>query len=40
MIAVLSLVLGFQMILAAIQYDISAESPFIVDNKDFEAELN
>jgi len=28
MIAVLSLVLGFQMILAAIQYDITAENPF------------
>jgi len=28
MIAVISLVLGFQMILAAIQYDINAENPF------------
>jgi glycosyltransferase involved in cell wall biosynthesis len=34
MIAVLSLVLGFQMILAAIQYDITAKNPFTVDNMD------
>jgi glycosyltransferase involved in cell wall biosynthesis len=34
MIAVLSLVLGFQMILAAIQYDITAHNPFTVDKSD------
>ena len=34
MIAVLSLVLGFQMILAAIQYDITAKNPFTIDNND------
>jgi glycosyltransferase involved in cell wall biosynthesis len=34
MIAILSLVLGFQMILAAIQYDITADSPFTVENTD------
>jgi len=38
MLAVISLVLGFQMILAAIQYDIGAENPFVVDNKDFTKE--
>jgi glycosyltransferase involved in cell wall biosynthesis len=32
MISVLSLVLGFQMLLSAIQYDISAENPFQADN--------
>jgi len=31
MIAVLSLVLGFQMILAAIQYDITANNPFTIE---------
>jgi glycosyltransferase involved in cell wall biosynthesis len=31
MVAVLSLVLGFQMILSAIQYDISADNPFRVE---------
>ena len=34
MIAVISLVLGFQMILAAIQYDITAENPFSIENED------
>jgi glycosyltransferase involved in cell wall biosynthesis len=34
MISVLSLVLGFQMLLSAIQYDISAGSPFTVDNNE------
>jgi hypothetical protein len=33
MIAVISVVLGFQMILAAIQYDISADNPFAFDNE-------
>jgi glycosyltransferase involved in cell wall biosynthesis len=33
MIAVISLVLGFQMILAAIQYDISADNPFTFENE-------
>jgi glycosyltransferase involved in cell wall biosynthesis len=32
MIAVISLVLGFQMILAAVQYDITADNPFVVGN--------
>ena len=32
MIAVISLVLGFQMLLAAVQYDISAENPFEMEN--------
>jgi len=36
MISVISLVLGFQMLLAAIQYDISAENPFSVKKEDFE----
>jgi len=37
MIAVLSLVLGFQMVLAAIQYDITADNPFTIEkkNKDY-----
>jgi hypothetical protein len=34
MISVLSLVLGFQMILAAIQYDITAKNPFTIDKSD------
>jgi len=33
MIAVLSLVLGFQMILAAVQYDITAKNPFSIEKK-------
>lgn len=33
MIAVISLVLGFQMILAAVQYDISANNPFVAENE-------
>ena len=37
MIAVLSLVLGFQMLLAAIQYDITSENPFANKNTDFES---
>jgi len=40
MIAVISLVLGFQMILAAIQYDISAVNPFVSKNEDFENNEN
>ena len=36
MVAVISLVLGFQMILAATQYDISAENPFSSKSNDFE----
>jgi glycosyltransferase involved in cell wall biosynthesis len=36
MIAVISLVLGFQMILTAIQYDINAENPFVIENENFE----
>lgn len=35
MIAVISVVLGFQMILAAIQYDISADNPFSSDNEPY-----
>ena len=31
MIAVISLVLGFQMVLSAIQYDITAENPFVAE---------
>ncbi len=38
MVAVISLVLGFQMILAAIQYDISADNPFSIENENFEEE--
>ena len=34
MISVLSLVLGFQMILAAIQYDITASNPFTIEKDD------
>jgi len=34
MISVISLVLGFQMLLSAIQYDINAENPFKIDNGD------
>lgn len=33
MIAVISLVLGFQMILSAIQYDISTDNPFGIENE-------
>jgi len=40
MIAVISLVLGFQMLLAAIQYDITADNPFVVENKNFEEKEN
>jgi len=36
MVAVISLVLGFQMLLAAIQYDITAENPFAAENENFE----
>jgi glycosyltransferase involved in cell wall biosynthesis len=34
MITVISLVLGFQMILAAIQYDISADNPFVAESEE------
>ena len=40
MIAVISLVLGFQMILAAIQYDISAKNSFIIDEEDVKEKEN
>ncbi|MDR1182761.1 MAG: glycosyltransferase family 2 protein [Bacteroidales bacterium] len=33
MLSVISLVLGFQMLLAAIQYDISADNPFSLENE-------
>jgi len=33
MIAVISLVLGFQMVLSAIQYDITAENPFVAESE-------
>jgi glycosyltransferase involved in cell wall biosynthesis len=36
MIAIISLVLGFQMILAAIQYDISSDNPFYLQSQDDE----
>jgi glycosyltransferase involved in cell wall biosynthesis len=38
MIAVISLVLGFQMLLAAVQYDISTENPFKGENENQKVE--
>jgi hypothetical protein len=40
MISVLSLVLGFQMILAAIQYDISINNPFTIEDEPLDANTN